>query len=62
MTDQKAIEVPAEALSDAVAEIVVPSAGLSRDMPFFTKTLGFRLDKIFPADDPAVAVLSGHGV
>ena len=62
MTDQKAIEVPAEALSDALAEIVVPSAGLSGDMPFFTKTLGFRLDKIFPADDPAVAVLSGHGV
>ena len=62
MTDQKAIEVPAEALSDALAEIVVPSVGLSGDMPFFTKTLGFRLDKIFPADDPAVAVLSGHGV
>ena len=62
MTDQKAIEVPAEVLLDALAEIVLPSVGLSRDMPFFTKILGFRLDKIFPADDPSVAILSGHGV
>jgi len=58
MTDR----TPNEALSGAMAEIVVPSSGIATDMPFFTKTLGFRLDKIFPADDPAVAVLSGHGV
>ena len=52
----------AATLDGARAEILVPSVGLREDMPFFTKQLGFRLDEIFPADDPAVAVLSGHGV
>jgi len=49
-------------LAEARAEILVPSVGIREDMPFFTKRLGFRLDQIFPADDPTVAVLSGHGV
>ena len=49
-------------LAGARAEILVPSVGIREDMPFFTKRLGFRLDQIFPADDPTVAVLSGHGV
>ena len=49
-------------LDGARVEVLVPSVGLRQDMPFFTKKLGFRLDEIFPADDPAVAVLSGHGV
>jgi hypothetical protein len=31
------------------------------DLPFYTKTLKMRLDMIYPADDPEVAVLSGHG-
>ncbi len=44
------------------AEIVLPSPDLKKDLPFFLKRLGFRLDKIFPADDPSVAVISGHGV
>lgn len=44
------------------AEILVPSPDIRDDLPFFTKKLGFRLDEIFPADDPAVAVLSGHGL
>jgi len=43
------------------AEVCVPSADLAADLAFFTETLGFRLDTIFPADDPAVATLSGHG-
>ena len=43
------------------AETRLPSNDLTADMAFFTKTLGFRLDQIFPADDPSVAVLSGHG-
>ena len=49
-------------LAEARAEILVPSVSIREDMPFFTKRLGFRLDQIFPADDPTVAVLSGHGV
>lgn len=44
------------------AEIMAPSQDIRDDLPFFTGKLGFRLDQIFPADDPAVAVVSGHGV
>ncbi len=35
---------------------------LDPTVEFFVERLGFRLDAIFPADDPSVAVLSGHGV
>ncbi|MFN3262271.1 MAG: cupin domain-containing protein [Pikeienuella sp.] len=45
----------------SVAEIRLPTADLHQDLPFF-ETLGFRLDLIHPADDPAVAVISGHGL
>ena len=44
------------------AEIVVPCRELADTLPFFLKELGFRLDQIFPADNPAVAVISGHGI
>ena len=44
------------------AEMRLPTEDLTADMGFFTKILGFRLDQIFPADEPSVAVLSGHGL
>lgn len=44
------------------AEIVLPTQELRDDIPFFTKTLGMRMDEIFPADDPSEAVFSGHGL
>ena len=44
------------------AEICLPSADLTGDLSFFGKVLGMRLDMIYPADDPAVAVYSGHGL
>ncbi len=44
------------------AEIRLPTAELREDLPFYTRTLGFRLDMIYPADNPQVAVLSGHGL
>ena len=44
------------------AEVCLPSTDLTADLACFTETLGFRLDTIFPADDPAVATLSGYGV
>lgn len=44
------------------AEIVLGTADLKQDLPYFTEKLGFRLDTIFPADDPSVAVISGHGL
>ena len=47
---------------DVQAEIRLGTANLTGDLGFFGKTLGFRLDRIWPADDPAVAVLSGHGL
>jgi quercetin dioxygenase-like cupin family protein/catechol 2,3-dioxygenase-like lactoylglutathione lyase family enzyme len=44
------------------AQIVLPCADLDPTVDFLVDRLGFRLDAIFPADDPSVAVLSGHGV
>ncbi len=44
------------------AEACLPTRDLAADLGFFRTTLGFRLDRIFPADDPRVAVLSGHGL
>ena len=44
------------------AEIRLPTHELRNDLPFYTKTLGMRLDMIYPADDPQVAVVSGHGL
>jgi quercetin dioxygenase-like cupin family protein len=44
------------------SELYLPAHDLKEEMPFFLGKLGFRLDEIFPADDPAVALISGHGV
>ncbi|WP_226779418.1 cupin domain-containing protein [Oceaniglobus trochenteri] len=44
------------------AEIRLSTQELRDDIPFFTKVLGMRLDMIYPADDPQVAVFSGHGL
>ena len=49
-------------MSNTLAEIRLPTSELRDDIPFFTKVLGMRLDMIYPADDPSVAVLSGHGL
>lgn len=43
------------------AEVVLGCSKLDPTVRFFAG-LGFRLDAIFPADDPAVAQLSGHGL
>lgn len=44
-----------------MAELLMPSADLTEDMDFFNR-LGFRLDQIYPSDDPEVARMSGHGL
>ena len=44
------------------AEVRLPSTNLRADLGFFDKTMRMRLDSIYPADDPAVAVYSGHGL
>ena len=43
-------------------EVVFPCPKLAESLSFFTERLGFRLDLIYPADCPSVAVLRGHGV
>lgn len=49
-------------MSEIKAEICGPTGDIRADIAFFTKTLGFKMDMIYPADDPQVAVFSGHGV
>ena len=44
-----------------IEEITLPCPDLAEALAFFTDKLGFRLDAIFPADDPAWAAISGHG-
>lgn len=49
-------------MTEARAEVLLPTQELRDDLPFWTKRLRFRLDMIYPADNPEVAVLSGHGL
>lgn len=49
-------------MSDTKAEFRLPTQELRDDIPFFTNTLGMRLDMIYPADDPRIAVFTGHGL
>jgi quercetin dioxygenase-like cupin family protein len=49
-------------MTETRAEIRLPTQELRDDLPFFTKRLQMRLDSIYPADDPEVAVFSGHGL
>ena len=49
-------------MTEIRAEIRLPTQELRDDLPFFTKVLKMRLDSIYPADNPEVAVLSGHGL
>jgi len=44
------------------AEVRLPTQELRDDIPFFTKVLKMQMDMIYPADDPSVAVFSGHGL
>ena len=48
--------------SQTRAEIRLPTQELRDDIPFYTKILRMRMDMIYPADDPRVAVFSGHGL
>ena len=44
------------------AEVVLPCAELQPALDFFTARLGFRIETIFPAEEPHTATLSGHGL
>lgn len=51
----------AEPESPSVGEIIVPAPSFDSGVEFF-ESHGFRIDQIFPADDPAIARMSGHGL
>lgn len=61
-TMPKPNEMPSVQPAEIRAEILLPTRDLRGDLPFFTKLLKMRLDMIYPADNPAVAVISGHGM
>jgi mannose-6-phosphate isomerase-like protein (cupin superfamily) len=44
-----------------IPEVSLPSRDLAADIALLVERFGFRLDTIFPADDPSTATLSGHG-
>lgn len=46
----------------ASAEIALPGKPLDETLSYFSDELGFRVDSIYPADAPRVAVISGYGV
>src|SRR5688572_29838284 len=48
--------------ADMVAEVVVSAPEIDESVRFFTERLGFRIDSVFPADDPRVVVVSGRGL
>ncbi len=49
-------------MSSIEAEVRFGTKELRDDIPFFVETLGMRMDMIYPADDPRVAVFSGYGL
>jgi quercetin dioxygenase-like cupin family protein len=51
-----------DVVTETRGEIRLPTNELREDLPFYIGTLKMRLDMIYPADDPRVAVLSGHGL
>ena len=63
MPDTAAPATAPETRTDLIrrAEIRVPTSDFDGDMRYFIDALGFRLDRIWPADGPAFAALSGHG-
>ena len=44
------------------AELVLACADLTEALEFYVEQLGFRLDAIFPADTPRIAIISGYGI
>ena len=44
------------------APVLILCAALEPNLAFWTERLGFRIEAIFPADDPTTAMISGHGL
>ncbi len=56
------MNLPPDLRAIGSAEIVLPCADLPAALAFYVGDLGFRIDVIFPAEEPTTAVLSGHGL
>ncbi len=56
-----AIEASVEIPNIEEAEVIVPAQPFDETLSFFTERLGFRVAAIFPANNPACAVVVGHG-
>ena len=54
--------MPSDLRLAGLAEIQLPCAHLAPTLAFFVDRLGFRVDVIFPAEEPTTASLSGHGL
>jgi quercetin dioxygenase-like cupin family protein len=50
-----------DAIQTRAADFVLVCDELNVALDYFTTRIGFRLDVIFPADDPRTAVLTGYG-
>lgn len=50
------------AMNVRAGEVCVATRELAADLKFLTERLGFQMELIYPADDPAVVVVSGYGV
>ena len=48
--------------NDILAQVIVPTLAVSKDIEFLQEKFGFKMLNIFPDDDPEVAVLYGHGL
>ena len=56
------MNAPAPLTPTGPAEVLLSCADLAPALAFFVGELGFRIETIFPADDPRVASLSGYGL
>lgn len=53
---------PIERAGVRAAQVLVTCPTLEPTLGFLLQNLGFQVDAIFPADNPTVAMVSGHGV
>lgn len=49
-------------MSIEAAEVLIPCVDFPTTLTYFTSHLGFSVKLIFPADDPAIAVVQGNGL
>lgn len=60
--EHPAAEGPISAYGIRGAQVTMSCDTLEPTLSFFLEKLGFRLEAIFPADNPRAAILSGHGL